>query len=134
MAATTLAAQIPRFHCSISAHNPFMLNTGFHVPHKTTPSKRVSTVRASSDPQRQGADAANDKAPFVSQDDLKYLVMLGGGSFAGAAAIKYGSIIFPEITRPNLGLALFMVLAPVVIAVLLLIKQSRVDRETVQKK
>ncbi|GER46319.1 aryl hydrocarbon receptor nucleartranslocator-like protein 1 [Striga asiatica] len=127
MAATTLVAQIPRSYCSISSHNPLMPKTGFHVLHKTAPSRRASTVRASSDPQRQGADAANDKTPFVSQDDLKYLVMLGGGSFAGAAAIKYGSIIFPEITRPNLGLALFMILAPVVIAVLLLIKQSRVD-------
>lgn len=64
---------------------------------------------------------------MCEQEDLKYLVKLGAGSVAGAAAIKYGSIIFPEITRPNLAQALFMISAPVVVAVLLLFKQSRVD-------
>lgn len=60
------------------------------------------------------------------QEDLKYLVVLGGGSVAGAAVIKYGSIIFPEITSPNLGEALFMIFAPTIVAVILLIKQSRI--------
>lgn len=58
---------------------------------------------------------------------MKYMVQLGAGSVAGAAAIKYGSIIFPEITHPNLAQALFMISAPVIVAVLLLFKQSRLD-------
>lgn len=61
------------------------------------------------------------------QEDVKYLVQLGGASVAGAAAIKYGSIVFPEITQPNLAQALFMIFAPVIVAVLLLFKQSRVE-------
>lgn len=61
------------------------------------------------------------------QEDLKYLVKLGGGSVVGAAVIKYGSIILPEITRPNIIQALIMVSAPVVVAVWLLLKQSRQD-------
>ena len=47
----------------------------------------------------------------------------------GAAAIKYLSAAFPEITRPNIVLALIMISAPVVVAVFLLLKQSQADRE-----
>ena len=57
---------------------------------------------------------------------MKYLVQLGGASVAGAAAIKYGSIIFPEITQPNLAQALFIIFAPVTVALVLLARQSRV--------
>ncbi|KAL9142488.1 hypothetical protein ABFS82_14G172700 [Erythranthe guttata] len=100
----------------------FLPKSEIHIHPGTTSSQRISPVRASSKP-----DSANDKAPLVSQEDLSYLVKLGGGSIAGAAVIKYGSIIYPEITQPNLAQALFMILAPVVLAVLLLIKQSRLD-------
>ncbi|GLT75013.1 hypothetical protein SLA2020_467700 [Shorea laevis] len=62
---------------------------------------------------------------FISQEDLKYLGKLGAGSVIGAAVIKYGSIIFPEITRPNILQGLIMVSTPVVIAVFLLISKSR---------
>ena len=65
------------------------------------------------------------------QEDLKYLVKLGGGSVVGAAVIKYGSIIAPEITRPNIVQALVMVSAPVVVAVWILLNQSRRDRDVV---
>uniref|UniRef100_A0A0E0K6G9 Uncharacterized protein n=1 Tax=Oryza punctata TaxID=4537 RepID=A0A0E0K6G9_ORYPU len=42
-------------------------------------------------------------------------------------AIKYGSILLPDITRPNIVVALLMVSIPVVVAVLLLFKyQQRV--------
>lgn len=58
---------------------------------------------------------------------MKYLVQLGGASVAGAAAIKYGSIVFPQITQPNLAQALLMIFTPVIVAVLLLFKQSRAD-------
>ncbi|GFP99480.1 hypothetical protein PHJA_002092100 [Phtheirospermum japonicum] len=129
MAATPLTTQVPRFCSSTSTLQPNLsvLKTGLHTRPKTVSSRRISLVRASSEPQRPGADAANDKSPFVSQEDLNYLVKLGAGSVAGAVAIKYGSTIFPEMTRPNLGLALLMISAPVVVAVLILIKQSRVD-------
>ncbi|CAN0878330.1 hypothetical protein LINGRAHAP2_LOCUS12420 [Linum grandiflorum] len=53
-------------------------------------------------------------------DDLGFLVKLGGGSFVGAGAIKYGSVVFPEITRPNLSLALLMISLPVLLSLLLL--------------
>ncbi|XP_030546236.1 uncharacterized protein LOC115752266 isoform X2 [Rhodamnia argentea] len=65
---------------------------------------------------------------YTSQEDLNYLWKLGAGSIAGAAVIKYGSILFPEITRPNIVEALGMISIPVVVAVLLLIKQSRAER------
>lgn len=65
---------------------------------------------------------------IFKQEDLSYVLKLGGGSMVGAAIIKYGSILFPEITRPNIVQALIMISAPVVIAVLLLIKQSHVKQ------
>ncbi|KAH9666762.1 hypothetical protein KPL70_020766 [Citrus sinensis] len=61
---------------------------------------------------------------WSKQEDLSYLWKIGVGSFVGAAVIKYGSILFPEITRPNISLALVMISTPVVLAVWLLIKQS----------
>ncbi|XP_011091834.1 uncharacterized protein LOC105172173 [Sesamum indicum] len=96
----------------------------------TTSCQRISLVRASPEPQKGGGGdgaAANDEGIFVSQEDWQYLAKLGAGSVAGAAAIKYGSIVFPEITRPNLAQALLMISAPVVVAVWLLIKRSRLD-------
>jgi len=61
---------------------------------------------------------------FVNQDDSSYLWTLGLGSVGGAAVIKYGSILLPDITRPNIVLALLMVSLPVVAAVLILLKAS----------
>jgi hypothetical protein len=52
---------------------------------------------------------------------------LGLGSVGGAAAIKYGSILLPDITRPNIVVALLMVSIPVAVAVLLLLKVSSRD-------
>ncbi|KZV19576.1 hypothetical protein F511_13462 [Dorcoceras hygrometricum] len=61
--------------------------------------RRISLVRASS----RGGEEETRGSPFISQEDLKYVAKLGGGSLVGAAAVKYGSIVFPEITRPNIG-------------------------------
>jgi hypothetical protein len=58
------------------------------------------------------------------QDDSSYLLTLVLGSVAGAAAIKYGSILLPNITSPNIVQALLMVSLPLVAAVLLLLKAS----------
>ncbi|KAF4372324.1 hypothetical protein F8388_026997 [Cannabis sativa] len=70
----------------------------------------------------------NDRAFTSKVQDLAYLGKLATGSIVGAGVIKYGSIVFPEITKPNLTQALFIILSPVIIAVLLLINQSRKDK------
>lgn len=62
---------------------------------------------------------------LCEQEDLDYLWKLGAGAVAGAALIKYGSILFPEITRPNILQALIMVSTPVILAIVLLARQSR---------
>ncbi|KAL8099043.1 hypothetical protein AgCh_031658 [Apium graveolens] len=68
----------------------------------------------------------SDPAPFNSQGkDVKYVLKLAGGSVLGAAVIKYGCALFPDITTPNILLALSMISGPVILALLLLIKKSR---------
>ncbi|KAI3868728.1 hypothetical protein MKW98_008813 [Papaver atlanticum] len=66
----------------------------------------------------------NNNQEDGDDDDLSYLLKLGVGSIGGAIVIKYGSVLLPEITRPNIGLSLGMIFTPVLIAVILLIKQS----------
>ncbi|KAK8492270.1 hypothetical protein V6N11_035648 [Hibiscus sabdariffa] len=73
-------------------------------------------------------DEENPSFDLIPQEDASYIWKLGGGSAVGAAIIKYGSVIFPEITRPNIIQALIMITTPVIIAVLLLIKASDVKR------
>lgn len=68
--------------------------------------------------------SAND---VKQEEDLVYVGKLVAGSFAGGAAIKYGSALFPEITTPNLVVALLLILTPVLVAVFLLIKESRTN-------
>ncbi|QCE08865.1 uncharacterized protein LOC114185179 [Vigna unguiculata] len=63
-----------------------------------------------------------------SQEDLVYVGKVVAGSFAGGGAIKYGSALFPEITTPNLLLALIIILTPVLVAVFLLFKESLTDQ------
>ncbi|CAN6245715.1 unnamed protein product [Urochloa humidicola] len=67
---------------------------------------------------------AETGAGRILKDDSSYLWTLGLGSVGGAAVIKYGSILLPDITRPNIVLALLMVSLPVVAAVLILLKAS----------
>ncbi|CAI9113963.1 OLC1v1037525C1 [Oldenlandia corymbosa var. corymbosa] len=90
--------------------------------------KRACLIRAAK-PGREEEQTSNENGPdnsaFLSQEDLSYLTKLGAGSVAGAAAIKYGSVVFPEITRPNIVEALSIISFPVVVAVLLLFWQSR---------
>jgi hypothetical protein len=61
------------------------------------------------------------------QEDLDYLWKLLAGSVVGAAVIKYGSIVFPGITRPNIVQALIMISTPVIVAVFLLFKRSQAE-------
>lgn len=104
----------------------FLIKTPNHS--STSSIQRQFTTQASKDPQteEQEESSIDDNAEDAStfEEDLSYLWKLGVGSFVGAAVIKYGSILFPEITRPNISLALVMISTPVVAAVWLLIKQS----------
>ncbi|KAE8780512.1 hypothetical protein D1007_46302 [Hordeum vulgare] len=60
----------------------------------------------------------------IGQDDSGYLLTLGLGSVGGAAAVKYGSVLLPDITRPNILEALLMVSLPMATAVIILLKLS----------
>ncbi|KAL5212883.1 hypothetical protein ABZP36_023730 [Zizania latifolia] len=73
---------------------------------------------------RDTADAEAEPASGRIEDDSSYLWKLGLGSVGGAAAIKYGSILLPDITRPNIVQALVMVFVPVAVAALLLFRES----------
>ncbi|KAK9078249.1 hypothetical protein SSX86_002306 [Deinandra increscens subsp. villosa] len=91
---------------------------------------RRFAVAASRSTKDEANSNSNSKAvddPASQDDDVSFLLKLGGGSVAGAAAIKYGSILVPEITRPNIIQALIMISTPVIVALLILIKQSRVN-------
>ncbi|KAH7444071.1 hypothetical protein KP509_02G063000 [Ceratopteris richardii] len=56
----------------------------------------------------------------VLPPDVDYIVKLTAGSVAGAAVIKYGSLLFPSITQPNIVEAFLMIGLPVIVAVILL--------------
>ncbi|KAK9149602.1 hypothetical protein Scep_008359 [Stephania cephalantha] len=78
-----------------------------------------------------GADRSrNDGLRAMKQQDLGFLWKLGGGSVGGAAVIKYGSVLFPQMTRPDIVEAMLLVLTPVIVAVFLLVKQSYVDQRS----
>ncbi|KAL3528884.1 hypothetical protein ACH5RR_008206 [Cinchona calisaya] len=126
------AAQLVLKNCSPPSKSPrpnattiafFDQNT-----HTTKSCKsRASLIQASKSEREEANSNKNDpqNSALLSQEDLNYLVKLGAGSVVGAAAIKYGSVVFPEITRPNITEALAIISFPVIAAVLLLIIQSR---------
>ncbi|KAH7857877.1 hypothetical protein Vadar_017460 [Vaccinium darrowii] len=91
---------------------------------------KSSVVVRASDPERGEVNSSTEESDraFTSQEDLNYLWKLGAGSIVGAAAIKYGSVLLPEITRPNLLEAMIIISSPVIVAVLLLIRQSRLQQ------
>ncbi|KAF8039873.1 hypothetical protein BT93_B2170 [Corymbia citriodora subsp. variegata] len=93
----------------------------------TTRVRRSCRVLAANNPKSDDKGSSFGDSD-ISQGDLNYLWKLGASSIAGAAIIKYGSILFPEVTRPNIVEALGMISTPVIVAVLLLIKQSRVEQ------
>ncbi|KVH93052.1 hypothetical protein Ccrd_004896 [Cynara cardunculus var. scolymus] len=86
----------------------------------------IAASKSSSEEANSGPDGPD--LPFTSQVDLKFLLKLGAGSFMAAAAIKYGSILVPEITQPNITQALIMISTPVLVSLLILIKESRVEQ------
>ncbi|CAM8934094.1 unnamed protein product [Rhodiola kirilowii] len=85
-------------------------------------SKRFLTVRARSSEPRDGNV---DDGSSSLEVERSYVLKLGVGSVAGAAVIKYGSVLVPQITRPNLAEALFIIITPVVAAALILLIKSR---------
>ncbi|ONK69470.1 uncharacterized protein A4U43_C05F23290 [Asparagus officinalis] len=95
--------------------------------HPWTPRKLKSNVCCSSnsDPKAEENGSNTTNELFPSPDDADYLWKLAAGSVGGGAAIKYGSILFPDLTRPNILQALLMISLPVMVAVLILIKESR---------
>ncbi|CAH2053590.1 unnamed protein product [Thlaspi arvense] len=92
--------------------------TSFRTP-STNPRTKWSFHVTASDNRSEQSDNGQG-----IQEDLTYLLKLGVGSVAGAAIIKYGSVLLPQITTPNLTQALFIIIAPVVISVILLIRAS----------
>ncbi|GLJ25306.1 hypothetical protein SUGI_0484380 [Cryptomeria japonica] len=66
---------------------------------------------------------------FISPEDVSYLWKLTLGCITGAIVIKYGSILLPDITRPNIIQALFMIGIPVSASILLLLVASSMERQ-----
>ncbi|EOY25889.1 hypothetical protein QUC31_011830 [Theobroma cacao] len=139
MAASAVASGSPKLCYSTPSHCPLYPATKlkgtakFLVDAKfcssTTSFQRSFPIRAvDSQAEEENPSLDEPNAGFIPQEDFNYLWKLGAGSAIGAAIIKYGSILFPEITRPNILQALIMISAPVIIAVLLLIKQSRLEQ------
>ncbi|KAK2371600.1 homoserine O-acetyltransferase [Trifolium repens] len=104
---------LSRFSWRVNVNPPNTALVYTLFPTTTTIRKLSSVVRAQ-----------NSTASLSQKEDSVYVAKLVVGSFGGAAAIKYGSAIFPEITTPNLVLALVIISTPVLVAVLLLINQS----------
>ncbi|KAK7261945.1 hypothetical protein RIF29_28269 [Crotalaria pallida] len=87
------------------------------------PRRSCSIVARALDPKTREAQNSTTS----QEEDLWYVAKLGAGSFVGAAVIKYGSALFPQITTPNLVLALTIISTPVLVAIILLINQSRLN-------
>ncbi|KAL0547442.1 hypothetical protein IC582_017378 [Cucumis melo] len=98
----------------------YFLNTRMKFP----------AVRALGQGGKPSGNDDNDAGGFINQEDVEFFLKLGAGSIAGGFGIKYGSIIFPEITKPNIVQALIMISTPVVVAIWLLIKQSREETQS----
>ncbi|PRQ50575.1 hypothetical protein RchiOBHm_Chr2g0134751 [Rosa chinensis] len=138
MAAATAAAAsgalLLRYSPSSGPANNFMASSkaAIHIPHcfSSMAAKGSFPIRALDPRRRQEEEAeensgiVNNATGFNSRKDLEYLGKVLAGSIVGGAVIKYGSIVFPEIARPNVILALIMIFTPVILATLLLIKQS----------
>ncbi|KAG2729339.1 hypothetical protein I3760_01G245900 [Carya illinoinensis] len=111
----------------------FYIQNNVNFPRRSA--QRSFPIRAL-DPQRgeeeeqEDSSKNNKTGAFTSQEDLEYLWKLVAGSVVGAAVLKYGSAVFPDTTRPNIVQALIMISAPVIVAVFLLIKQSRAERRS----
>ncbi|XP_062156463.1 uncharacterized protein LOC133864206 isoform X2 [Alnus glutinosa] len=107
----------------------FVIHNPIHF--SRTRAKRSFPLRAldpKSEEEEEKENNSNRTGAFTfEQEDLEYLWKLLAGSVVGAAVIKYGSIVFPGITRPNIVQALIMISTPVIVAVFLLFKRSQAE-------
>ncbi|KAF9625674.1 hypothetical protein IFM89_025459 [Coptis chinensis] len=87
---------------------------------RTTMTKPLFSKYSNPEPEDHNTRA------FSSPEDLRYLWKLGAGSVVGAVVIKYGSILFPAITRPNIVWALVLISTPVLVSAVILTKHSSV--------
>ncbi|KAK2966499.1 hypothetical protein RJ640_019028 [Escallonia rubra] len=128
MAATATATHISSICSSASTRRrPKVTDTTTQprtIAYALPKTRRRSLIVVASKPQTQMDDVTSDPHPSsTSQEDLSYFLKLGASSVFGAAVIKYGSVIFPDITRPNIVQALILISAPVIVAVLILTKK-----------
>ena len=65
------------------------------------------------------------QSSFLSNEEWTYLLKVGGACTLGAAVVKYGSLVLPSMTQPNLGIALIIVFTPATIGACLLAWASR---------
>ncbi|KAI0524374.1 hypothetical protein KFK09_003741 [Dendrobium nobile] len=84
--------------------------------------KRMPSNSDQQPEEAEGAELLDDV--FLPPDDVDYLWKLVAGSVGGGPVLKYGCILFPDIARPNIAQALLMVSLSVLVAVLILIKES----------
>ncbi|KAK1416768.1 hypothetical protein QVD17_25884 [Tagetes erecta] len=132
----SLATAISHQYTNVANNAIHIRNKSFTFPVTITTTssptfggRRFAVAASRSTNEEANSKSDDSEPPFTSQDDdVNFLLKLGAGSFAGAAAIKYGSIILPEITRPNIIQALVMISTPVIVSVLILIKQSSVKQ------
>ncbi|XP_062156462.1 uncharacterized protein LOC133864206 isoform X1 [Alnus glutinosa] len=113
----------------------FVIHNPIHF--SRTRAKRSFPLRAldpKSEEEEEKENNSNRTGAFTFEqvtlffwEDLEYLWKLLAGSVVGAAVIKYGSIVFPGITRPNIVQALIMISTPVIVAVFLLFKRSQAE-------
>ncbi|KFK38943.1 hypothetical protein AALP_AA3G180200 [Arabis alpina] len=128
----SMAVGVPKLSRSSSVHRslePMKKKTMSSVKFVTiyqNPSNNISNAGTKRSFRVMASDDRSEQADNGqgTQEDLNYLLKLGVGSVAGAAIIKYGSVLVPEVTRPNLTQALFIIIAPVVISLILLIRSS----------
>ncbi|KAK3159389.1 hypothetical protein QOZ80_2AG0149530 [Eleusine coracana subsp. coracana] len=126
MAVAAVVASAAPFQATKPSRSLAALRSSFFrvsCRHSHSVAARNSGRARSSRPDRAEGDT-DAGAGGILKDDSSYLLTLLLGSVGGAAAIKYGSILLPDITRPNIVQALLMVSLPVVAAVLLLLNAS----------
>ncbi|GAQ87264.1 hypothetical protein KFL_003420030 [Klebsormidium nitens] len=120
-------------HCSYSKQKGFPSN----FSHQTQGNGLATTGRylQSHWQQRQSREghttvpgATNDKVEgdvtSLTGEDVQYLLKLFASCTVGAIVVKYGSILLPGLTTPNLVQAVFMIFAPCLVVAMLLQIQS----------
>ncbi|KAE9585828.1 hypothetical protein Lal_00010231 [Lupinus albus] len=125
MAVSSVGGVVWRLLCDVN--QPILLPNKPMFLKNSKPRRSFCIVAQALDPKTRGDENSTTSSAASQEEDLWYVAKLGMGSFVGAATIKYGSVLFPQITTPNIVLALTIISTPMVVAVLLLINQSRLN-------